>query len=103
MQGDLERALEAQTTLTDILDSNAGPAAQPTRTALRAVIDLLLALHRNAEAADANARLIEALDQAWGPDDPRLLPSLRLQYDLLKDAHRKKEARAIKKRIKKLQ
>ena len=103
MQGDLEKALEAQTTLTDILGSTAGPAAQPTRTALRAVIDLLLALHRNAEAADANARLIEALDQAWGPDDPRLLPSLRLQYDLLKDAHRKKEARAIKKRIKKLQ
>ncbi len=102
MQGDLKAATLAQHTLTALLSEMTGPSSQPTRTALRGEIDLLLAQKRNAEAADVNGTLISALEQAWGHDDPRLLPSLRLQYDLLKEARRKKEAKLIKKRIKKL-
>lgn len=103
MRGDLAAATTLQQELVGALETLSGAAAQPTRTARRAEIDLLLAQRRNAEAADANASLIAALDAAWGSDDPRLLPSLRLQYDLLKDAHRKKEAKEIRKRIKKLE
>ncbi|MEN8163998.1 MAG: tetratricopeptide repeat protein [Acidobacteriota bacterium] len=102
MQGDLEAATNTQKQLVNLLTSTTGPSSQPTRTALRAEIDLLLAQQRNAEAADTNETLISALEQAWGEDDARLLPSLRLQYDLLKEARRKKEAKAIKKRIKRL-
>lgn len=103
MQGDLESATIVQKRLVSLLTSTTGPSSQPTRTALRGKIDLLLAQQRNTEAADANATLISALEQAWGDDDPRLLPSLRLQYDLLKEAKRRKEAKVIKKRIKGLE
>ena len=102
MQGDLKSATAAQEQLASLLRESTGPSSQPTRTALRGEIDLLLAQQRNVEAIDVNAALISALEQAWGADDPRLLPSLRLQYDLLKDARRKKEAKVIKKRIKKI-
>ena len=103
MQGDIEAATNTQKQLVSLLTSTTGPSSQPTRTALRGEIDLLLAQQHNAEAADVNAVLISALEQAWGADDPRLLPSLRLQYDLLRDAKRKKEAKVIKKRIRKLE
>lgn len=102
MQGDLESATLVQKRVVSLLTSTTGTSSQPTRTALRGEIDLLLAQKRNAEAADTNGTLISALEQSWGRDDPRLLPSLRLQYDLLKEARRKKEAKVIKKRIKKL-
>ena len=102
MQEDLEAATKTQKQLVSLLTSTAGPSSQPTLTALRGEIDLLLAQKRNSEAADTNAILISSLEMAWGDDDPRLLPNLRLQYDLLKEAKRKKEAKVIKKRIKKL-
>lgn len=102
MQGDLETATEVQRQLAALLTSTTGPSSEPTQTALRGEIDLLLAQQRNAEAVEANATLISALEAAWGNHDPRLLPSLRLQYDLLRDVNRKKEAKVIKKRIKKL-